>query len=197
MPGPMNGTPNVPVPRNEPVLGYAPGSPERKALQAELARMSGTTIEIPARIGGRSFEQLRSQQCDGRIEHLVVGRQSLRVASREGSYGGQRAGGVRSRGERAPVRQRQEVLQGPLEHFQSVFDQAQVLYDLGIQQADGVARGGVAKAGVEFLGDGSAAEDRTALEDAHGEARPGEITGAGEAVMAPADYHHIEPGFRA
>src|SRR5512139_1599194 len=49
----MNGLPNVPVPRNEPVLGYGPGSPERKFLQAELARMGGITIEIPARIGGR------------------------------------------------------------------------------------------------------------------------------------------------
>jgi hypothetical protein len=35
-------------------------------------------------------------------------------------------------------------------------------------------------------------EDGTALEDAHGEPRPGEVTGAGEAVMAAAYDHHIE-----
>jgi len=32
----MNGFFKVPVPVNEPVLNYAPGSPERKALQAAL-----------------------------------------------------------------------------------------------------------------------------------------------------------------
>jgi 1-pyrroline-5-carboxylate dehydrogenase len=43
---------NVPSPRNEPVLAYAPGSPERRTLRAELQRMAGGTLEIPARIGG-------------------------------------------------------------------------------------------------------------------------------------------------
>ncbi len=38
---------------NEPVLGYAPGSPEREALRAALTRMSGEEIEIPLYIGGR------------------------------------------------------------------------------------------------------------------------------------------------
>ena len=49
-----NGFFEVPVPRNEPVLGYAPLSPERKALKAELRKMSERTIEIAPRIGGRS-----------------------------------------------------------------------------------------------------------------------------------------------
>jgi 1-pyrroline-5-carboxylate dehydrogenase len=43
----------VPAPANEPVLGYLPGSPERSALQAELARQSSERIEIPLVIGGR------------------------------------------------------------------------------------------------------------------------------------------------
>ncbi len=61
-------------------------------------------------------------------------------------------------GERAAIGQRQEVLHGPLEHLQAVLDQPQVVDHLGVQQADRVARGGVAEAGVEFLGDGGAAE---------------------------------------
>ncbi|HBH02967.1 MAG TPA: 1-pyrroline-5-carboxylate dehydrogenase [Candidatus Rokubacteria bacterium] len=42
----------APRPRNEPVLGYAPGSPERRALRAELARLAGEVVEITPRIGG-------------------------------------------------------------------------------------------------------------------------------------------------
>jgi 1-pyrroline-5-carboxylate dehydrogenase len=43
----------VPVPVNEPVKGYAPGSPERASLQAQLARMAGSQVEIPLVIDGR------------------------------------------------------------------------------------------------------------------------------------------------
>ena len=42
----------VPVPTNEPVLSYAPGTPERRAIASELDRMASEAIEIPARIGG-------------------------------------------------------------------------------------------------------------------------------------------------
>jgi 1-pyrroline-5-carboxylate dehydrogenase len=47
-----NGIFTVPVPRNEPVLGYAPGSAERAALRAELRRLSSEVVEITPRIGG-------------------------------------------------------------------------------------------------------------------------------------------------
>jgi 1-pyrroline-5-carboxylate dehydrogenase len=43
----------VPVPVNEPVKGYAPGSPERASLKATLARMSAETIEMPLVIDGK------------------------------------------------------------------------------------------------------------------------------------------------
>ena len=43
----------VPRPVNEPVLGYLPQSPERAALEAELARQSSEVVEIPIVIGGR------------------------------------------------------------------------------------------------------------------------------------------------
>lgn len=41
-----------PAPKNETVLNYAPGSPERKALQAELKRLKSVTADIPMYIGG-------------------------------------------------------------------------------------------------------------------------------------------------
>jgi len=42
-----------PVPENEPILGYAPGSPERDELKARLATMAAEEIEIPLVIGGQ------------------------------------------------------------------------------------------------------------------------------------------------
>ena len=44
---------NVPVAKNEPVKTYAPGSPERASLKAELERMRSTEVELPMIIGGR------------------------------------------------------------------------------------------------------------------------------------------------
>ena len=41
-----------PGPENEPVLDYAPDSPERDELKAELARMASEQVEIPLIIGG-------------------------------------------------------------------------------------------------------------------------------------------------
>jgi 1-pyrroline-5-carboxylate dehydrogenase len=48
----MSGNVQVPIPDNEPVRDYAPGTPERESLKATLARMAGTEIEIPLIIGG-------------------------------------------------------------------------------------------------------------------------------------------------
>ena len=44
-----------PPPRNEPVLGYEAGSPERAELQARLAAMAAEPIEIPVVIGGEEI----------------------------------------------------------------------------------------------------------------------------------------------
>lgn len=45
----------TPTPINEPVLNYAPGSPEKIALKAALAEMASTQVEIPIIIGGREI----------------------------------------------------------------------------------------------------------------------------------------------
>ncbi|HEU4453373.1 MAG TPA: aldehyde dehydrogenase family protein, partial [Longimicrobium sp.] len=49
----MNSIPQVPLPKNEPVLGYAPGSPERALLKAGVKAMASEEIEIPLIIGGK------------------------------------------------------------------------------------------------------------------------------------------------
>lgn len=48
----MNGIPATPPPVNEPIFSYAPGSPERAELQAELARQADQIVDIPLIIGG-------------------------------------------------------------------------------------------------------------------------------------------------
>jgi len=55
-----NGSFNIPIPSNEPVLDYLPGSPERLELQAQLKKMAGRVIDIPARIGGRKVRTGRT-----------------------------------------------------------------------------------------------------------------------------------------
>jgi 1-pyrroline-5-carboxylate dehydrogenase len=44
---------SVPVPRNEPVRSYAPGSAERASLEARLAAMQGDRLDLTMTIGGR------------------------------------------------------------------------------------------------------------------------------------------------
>lgn len=47
----------VPQPQNEPVLNYAPGSPERAALKAALDEGRSKTWEIPMYIGGKEIHE--------------------------------------------------------------------------------------------------------------------------------------------
>ena len=42
----MDAVTQVPPPRNEPVLTYAPGSPERAALQQRLTELAGDRLEL-------------------------------------------------------------------------------------------------------------------------------------------------------
>ncbi len=49
----FNGLFQIREPKNEPVLGYAPGSAEREALKAELKNMQDNPIEVPCIIGGK------------------------------------------------------------------------------------------------------------------------------------------------
>jgi 1-pyrroline-5-carboxylate dehydrogenase len=46
------GSSPIPTPRNEPVRSYAPGTPERARLEAELDRQLANQVEVPIVIGG-------------------------------------------------------------------------------------------------------------------------------------------------
>jgi 1-pyrroline-5-carboxylate dehydrogenase len=57
----------IPQPRNEPVLSYAPGSPERTELKAKLSELSGKELDIPVVIAGR--EVRTGRLADARVPH--------------------------------------------------------------------------------------------------------------------------------
>ncbi|MFY7828130.1 MAG: L-glutamate gamma-semialdehyde dehydrogenase [Flectobacillus sp.] len=48
---------NVPTPKNEPILGYAPNSKERVSLKAKLAEMKSQVIEVPMFIGSEELKE--------------------------------------------------------------------------------------------------------------------------------------------
>src|SRR5688500_18941209 len=68
----MSGTWNIPTPYNEPVLSYAPGSPERAALKTALAGVGAQQADIPAVAGGREVrtgttQDVISPHCHRRV----------------------------------------------------------------------------------------------------------------------------------
>lgn len=54
-----HGTFKTPIPYNEPILSYAPGSQEKNILKEELRRQSATSLEIPLVIGGKRIMEKR------------------------------------------------------------------------------------------------------------------------------------------
>ncbi len=71
----MNGTIQIPPPVNEPVLSYAPGSPERAELKAKLAELSGQVVDIPLIIGGKEVRTGRTKDITVPHDHgHVIGR---------------------------------------------------------------------------------------------------------------------------
>src|SRR5882724_10878964 len=68
----MSSFPNIPIPRNEPVLSYAPGSPERGVLKSALGAVGAERPDIPAVVGGREVRSgvtrdVVSPHCHGRV----------------------------------------------------------------------------------------------------------------------------------
>ena len=63
---------NTPPPINEPVLDYAPGSLEKKALKAALAEAASQELEIPLVIGGERVETGRMGQAVMPHDHRHV-----------------------------------------------------------------------------------------------------------------------------
>jgi len=59
----------VPTPVNEPVLTYAPGTPERKAVKAELERQFSMVMDIPLVIGGKEIRTSEKGRCVAPHDH--------------------------------------------------------------------------------------------------------------------------------
>ena len=57
-----NAVATPPAPVNETVLGYAPGSPERRALKQAVAEMRATEVEVLPVVGGRRVETGRTAE---------------------------------------------------------------------------------------------------------------------------------------
>ena len=57
-----NGFFNVPVPINEPVKGYAPGSKEKLELQQQLKSLRGQELDIPMYINGQEVRTGKTQR---------------------------------------------------------------------------------------------------------------------------------------
>ena len=65
---------NVPTAVNEPILAYAPGSPERIRLQAALAAVEREVVEIPCVVGGQRVltGNIREVVMPHRHKHVVA-----------------------------------------------------------------------------------------------------------------------------
>ena len=68
----INARVQVPTPVNEPVLSYAPGSPERAELNTHLVEVAGRQIEIPLIIGGAEVRTGDMGQCVMPHDHQHV-----------------------------------------------------------------------------------------------------------------------------
>jgi 1-pyrroline-5-carboxylate dehydrogenase len=62
----------VPTPRNEPILSYAPGTPERTQVKQRLREMSAERIEIPLFIGGKEVRTGKTAECRMPHDHAHV-----------------------------------------------------------------------------------------------------------------------------
>lgn len=68
----ITGIPKLDMPKNEPVLSYAPGSKEKKELKAKLRELAGKQIEIPCVINGRNVRTNKTGRCVMPHDHKHV-----------------------------------------------------------------------------------------------------------------------------
>jgi len=70
----MNGTVKIPIPYNEPILSYAPGTSQKKALKDQLQKMLAETVDIPLVIGGQEVRtgSLADCRCPHDHEHVLA-----------------------------------------------------------------------------------------------------------------------------
>ncbi|MBN1957623.1 MAG: L-glutamate gamma-semialdehyde dehydrogenase [Desulfuromonadales bacterium] len=66
-----NASINIPFPQNEPVLSYAPGTPERQKLKAALDELKNKQIEVPLIIGGQEVRTGRTAKIACPHDHTL------------------------------------------------------------------------------------------------------------------------------
>jgi 1-pyrroline-5-carboxylate dehydrogenase len=71
----INGTPRFPLPNNEPILSYAPGTPERSKLKQRIEELYANAVDIPALIDGREVRT-------GNVVELVAPQDRKHVLAR-------------------------------------------------------------------------------------------------------------------
>lgn len=59
----QNTVSNIPRPNNEPVYGYAPGTPERELLRQELETLGAQVMKIPVVVGGKRIATGKTGRC--------------------------------------------------------------------------------------------------------------------------------------
>lgn len=65
----------APVPQNEAILSYAPGSPEREALKSKVKEMGAAVADIPMFIGGKEVRTGKTGDCRPPHDHQrLIGR---------------------------------------------------------------------------------------------------------------------------
>jgi hypothetical protein len=143
---------------------------------------------------GRRLQHDFPQHRNDLLEHGGVGGQALRIPDRVPCQRCLGLGECVADGKVAAVRPRREVEHGPLEDPESVFGKAQVADDLRVQEADGVAGERVPESRMEFLGHSGPTDHVAPLEHGDPESGPGEVTGAGQAVVAGADDEDVGGG---
>jgi hypothetical protein len=176
------------------------GSLSNQQVTLALARQHGqpSALAQGAQQAWQAVAQVRrsllgqvTQHVADLVQHGVVGRQHLGVAAAilaEFLLGAlQAAAQLQVFG----VADRQEVGDRPLQEGQAVVAQAHVGDDLGIEQADRVAGDGVAEAGMELLGHRGPADHAARLADRDLQPGLGQVEGADQPVVPPADDHRV------
>jgi hypothetical protein len=164
---------------------------------SEAADFAAEFQKLPEIFVRRLFDDRRSEveqlACDGAGASDFLGEFEIFCAVFLGEVinlaGGGRGIGVQHEG--AAIEGGREHAHGRFEFFQAVARELHVLDNGGEQRAAGVRYGGTFEAGMKFLGDGGAADDRPAFEDEGLVAFLREIEGGDESVVSAAENDDV------